>query len=305
MKTLASPMPVFAGLFAVAVLSGMDAVIKEVGAHHDTAQVVFLRYVFGAASLTLVALVMRAAPPTRGTFRRAALRALFIGSTAFLFFKTLTLLPLAEAVAVCFTAPFFMVIAARVLLGEPIQRRALAAIAIGFLGVLVMLGGRLHDEGASGDPIGYVTALGCSVTYAIAMVMTRKDSGHDPVIPMVLAQNATVAVLSAPFGVAVWTLPTEATLWLFLGVGLLGTAGHLAFAWAYAHAPAARLAPLEFTGFLWAGTFGAVFFGEVPTAWTFAGAVLIIGACLSVFREPPAAVAEKRPDQAGAITLPD
>ncbi|WP_181699392.1 DMT family transporter [Chthonobacter albigriseus] len=288
MKTLASPVPVLSGLFAVAVLAGMDALIKEVSGSHATGQVVFLRYLFGAAALVIVALVTRAQPPTLGTMKRAGVRAIFILSTAFLFFKTLTLLPLAEAVAVSFTAPFFMVIASRFMLGEPVPPRALGAIAVGFSGVVVMLAGRIGDGSLSGVPLGYATGIGCSVTYALAMVMTRKDSGHDPVIAMVLAQNATATVFSAPIGFAVWTAPSTETTLLFAGVGLLGTLGHLAFAWAYAHAPASRLAPLEFTSFLWAAVFGLVFFGEMPTIATFLGALLIVSACLAVFRKTEA-----------------
>ncbi|WP_181705948.1 DMT family transporter [Chthonobacter rhizosphaerae] len=286
MKTLASPMPVMAAVFAVAVLSTMDAAIKAVSVAHPTGQVVFLRYLAGFAALALVSLLPRAGRPTLGTFQRAAVRALFILATAFLFFKTLTLLPLAEAVAVSFTAPFFMVFAARILLKEAVPRSAWVAISIGFSGVLVMLAGRLQaGEALGGDPVGYVTGIACSVTYAIAMVMTRKDSGHDPVLALVLAQNATAALYSLPLAVFVWTPPTEATVLLFVAIGALGTAGHLAFAWAYAHAPTARLAPIEYTGFLWAGVFGVVFFGEFPTVWTFLGAALIVGACLMVFRK--------------------
>lgn len=287
MKTLASPLPVMAAVFAVAVLSTMDAAIKAVSLAHPTGQVVFLRYLAGLIALSLLMLLPAAGRPTLGTFQRAAVRALFILSTAFLFFKTLTLLPLAEAVAVSFTAPFFMVFAARILLKEAVPSSAWLAICIGFLGVVVMLVGRLSSgEAVGGDPFGYVTGIACSVTYAIAMVMTRKDSGRDTVLALVLAQNASAALFSLPVALWVWTPPAPDALILFAVIGALGTAGHLAFAWAYAHAPTARLAPIEYTGFLWAGVFGAVFFGELPTVWTLVGAALIVGACLMVFRRP-------------------
>ena len=285
MRTLESSTPVFAGIAAIAVLSVMDAVIKQVSGAHDTSQVVLLRYLFGSIAAVAWVVVARPRLPTRGTFRRAGVRAVFILATAWLFFKTLTLLPLAEAVAITFTAPFFMVAVSKLLLGEPVGKRAVAAIAVGFSGVLVMLGGRLQSD-VGGDPVGYLTGLGASVTYAIATVMTRRDSGHDPVAWMVLAQNAMAATLSAPVGALVWTAPS-AENWLLFGVaGLLGTAGHLGFAWAYSNAPASRLAPLEYTTFLWAGLIGAVFFAEIPTVATLAGAGLIVAACMLVFGRP-------------------
>jgi len=256
---LTTPMPMFAAIAAVAVLSIMDAVIKEAGARLDTPQVVMLRYAFGLLAVLPIALSGRVALPTRGTFRRASLRVAFTISTAFLFFKTLTLLPLAEAVAITFTAPFFMLLASRILLGEAMPPKALSAIAVGFVGVVVMVIGR-----------------------------GGFDEGHDPVVALVLAQNLTAFLASVPFGLAVWTTPSAETVWLFVAAGALGTAGHLCFAFAYGRAPASRLAPLEYTAFLWATVFGAMFFGEVPSAWTLAGAALIVGACLMVMGRPAA-----------------
>ena len=68
-------------------------------------------------------------------------------------------------------------------------------------------------------------------------------------------------------------------------IGLLGTAGHVALAWAYRHADASRLGAIEYTAFLWAVALGFVFFGEVPSAATFAGAALIIAGALVAVRD--------------------
>lgn len=285
---LVSPAPVFAGILAVAVLSVMDALIKEAGSRMGTPQVVLLRYAFGVLALLPIVLSGRVALPTRATFRRAALRVVFTIGTAYFFFKTLTLLPLAESIAITFTAPFFMLVASRLLLGEPMPRRALGAIAVGFLGVIVMVVGRGGFGGGPAFSFGYLTGLACSITYALSMILMRRDTGHDPVVALVFAQNLSAFAVAIPMGVLTWTAPSAATLGLFLAAGVLGTAGHLAFAVAYARAPASRLAPLEYTAFLWASLFGAVFFGEIPSPWTLAGAVLIVGACLSVMGRPAA-----------------
>jgi drug/metabolite transporter (DMT)-like permease len=283
-----SARPVFAAVAAVAVLSAMDALIKAVGEHHGTAQVVMLRYAFGFVTVAAFLMASGARRPSRGTFKRAGIRVGFTLGTAFLFFKTLTLLPLAEAVAITFTAPFFMLVASRVLLKEAMPPRSLLAIGIGFAGVLVMVAGRTGMEAGHGPWLGYATGLGCSVTYAMSMVLMRRDTGHDPVVALVFAQNAAAFVASIPFGAVTWTAPTGLTLGLFAAAGVLGTAGHLFFAWAYSRSPASRLAPLEYTAFLWAAVFGVVFFGEVPSPWTLAGAALIVGACLMVFGRPAA-----------------
>ncbi len=289
MKTLSTPLPVFTGIAGIGILSVMDAVIKELTAGHPVPQVVLLRFLAGTLFLAAWALATRAAPPTRGGVKRAAVRGLAMLATSLLFYKTLALLPLAEAVAITFVSPFMMLIVARVMLGEPVTRRALAAIGVGFTGVLVMLAGNFGEGTAGGDPLGYATALGAAFTYALAMVLTRRDSGKDPVVALVLSQNVAILLFSAPLGIAVWTPPGTYEVWLFLLAGLLGTAGHLVLAWSYANAPAARMAPLEYSAFLWAAGLGFVVFDEVPTAATVAGAALIVGACVMTARRAPAA----------------
>jgi S-adenosylmethionine uptake transporter len=90
-------------------------------------------------------------------------------------------------------------------------------------------------------------------------------------------------LLIAPFAVAVWSPPSTGQLGWFALIGLLGTGGHVALAWAYRHADASRLGAIEYTAFLWAVALGLVFFGEVPSLATLAGAALIIvGAFLAV-----------------------
>lgn len=287
MKTLATPMPAVAGIAGIGLLSIMDAVIKELTAAHSVPQVVLLRFAAGTLFLVAWTVATRAPLPTLAGMRRAGLRGVAILATSLFFYKTLALLPLAEAVAITFVSPFMMLIVARIMLGEPVTRRALAAIAVGFTGVLVMLAGNLDAGAGGGDPLGYAFALAAALCYAVAMVMTRRDSLHDPVTALVLAQGIAMVVFSAPLGIAMWTAPGTDEAWLFLLAGFLGTAGHLVLAWGYANAPAARLAPLEYSAFLWAAGLGYVVFGEIPTAATLAGAVLIVGACVAGTRTSP------------------
>jgi drug/metabolite transporter (DMT)-like permease len=285
MRTLASPMPVVAALAAIGAMSLMDAVIKEVASAHAVPQVVFLRYAFGVVAALSWAAASRSGRPTLQGFQRAGQRAVMLLITSGLFYWTLTLLPLAEAIAITFTTPFLMVIISRFILGEPVTRASMVAVGVGFVGVLVMLAGRLQDIGG-GSPFGYLTGLGSSVSYALLMVMTRSHTARDDVVPMIVAQNIAAAAMSAPLGIAMWVTPDAVGWALFAVVGILGTVGHLALAWAYSNAPATRLAPLEFTAFLWAAVLGAVFFAEIPTAATLAGTGLIVAACLVTLRRP-------------------
>jgi S-adenosylmethionine uptake transporter len=207
-------------------------------------------------------------------------RAIAILGTAGLFFTALTRLPLAEAVVITFVSPFLMVLVSRVLLGEPVTARATAAIAVGFGGVVLMMAGNV-SAGVGGDPLGYAAALAACLTYAVAIVLTRRDSGSEPVVSLVLTQNIVVTLAALPFGLSVWVPPDRSGALLFLLAGVLGTIGHIVLAWAYARAPATRLAPLEYTAFLWAAALGWMLWGEVPTLATMIGGALIIAAALT------------------------
>jgi S-adenosylmethionine uptake transporter len=279
-------MPVLAAVIGIALLSGLDGAIKGLTAQHAVPQVVALRFAIGAGLSLALALVLRSALPDRASFRRAAVRGVAILLTTILFFTTLTRLPLAEAVAITFVAPFLMVLVSRVLLGEPITRQAIGAIVVGFTGVLFMLAGNFH-AGVGGDPLGYALGLAAALTYSVSIVLTRRDTGAESVVTLVLAQNIVVALAALPFGLMSWATPDPDGLLLFVLAGALGTAGHLVLAWAYSRAPATRLAPLEYTAFLWAAALGWAVWDEVPTIATVVGAAMIVAAAVRASTVPP------------------
>ena len=278
MKSLASPAPVLAAVLGIGILCGLDAVVKAATETYPAGQVVAFRFLVGAFVALAWGMMSGAQMPTRDSFRRATVRAAVILATTLMFFTSLTLLPLAEAIAASLVSPFMMLLVSRVLLGEPIPPRALVAIAIGFSGVVVMLGGNVANGG--GNLLGYALVLCSALTYAIAMILTRRDTGKDPILALVLSQNVVLTIGAAPFAAIGWVTPDLHGGLLFLAAGTLGTVGHLIFAWAYKHAPASRLAPLEYTSFIWAVLYGFVLFSEVPSLATIAGAALIVAGCL-------------------------
>lgn len=280
-RTLAAAGAAFA---AVALFSGLDATIKHVSAAVPLAMVVFLRYASGALFAGAVASQQRIGAPSRATLVRAARRSVVMLVTAALFFAALRLLPLAQTVALTFTAPFFMMILSRLILGEPMSRRGLAAAGLGFVGVLVMLADRIED---GGNPAGFVLALSASFTYALSMILTRRDTAHDSIAGMILSQNLLMTAMALPLALLFFKMPPPESWLAFLAAGALGTFGHLILAWAYKHAPAAVLGPFEFTALIWAVLFGIAFFDETPRPSTLAGAAIIIAACLAAsWRRP-------------------
>ena len=94
--------------------------------------------------------------------------------------------------------------------------------------------------------------------------------------------------LVVAFGLTVteWVTPAPLDWLLFAIAGICGAAVHYCVVFAYSHTRAATIAPMEYTGLLWAAVLGFVFWQEIPTLWTLAGAFVIIGGGLMVLREP-------------------
>ena len=269
------------GFAAIALLSVMDAMIKELVATLPVLEVAFLRYGVGSVLMTAVLATLRPGWPGAETVRANALRAILVVVTGVTFFYALGVLPLAETLILSFVSPLFTALLATAVLGERLRLRTLAAIAAGFAGVLVIVAG---TAGLSGPPrpggavplLGIGAVLISSFTYSASNVLLRARAQRDPVRHIVLIQNiAPAAILAGPASF-VWAAPTGRESLLILVVGLLGVSGHLLLARAYAGAEASRLAPLDYTALIWAGGIGFIVYSEVPAPSAIFGAVLIL-----------------------------
>lgn len=278
-------LPFLVAALGIFLLSAMDALIKSVAAAHPTAQIVFMRYACGMPWAILYVLWDRPRAPTREMVRAHLTRGVLVVITAFLFFYALATLPLAEAITLTFLSPLFLAILAAWILKEPIPARVLGAIVVGFVGMTVIVAGKIG--GGVFDlvrALGIAAAVSSALAYAANLVLLRKRAQTDPFGLIILFQNLFPLILIAPFAWAVWEVPELRSWILFLGIGALGLAGHLCIIWAFKHANAGPLGVIEYTALIWSAGFGFAFFGEVPGFATWAGAALIIGACLAVMR---------------------
>lgn len=263
--------------FGIFLLCVLDTCAKGLMETHATPAVVLMRYGAGAAWSVPMFLLARPAWPDARSLLSNFLRAFVVLGTAFTFFYALSKLPFAETIAITFTTPIFIALLGRVILKERIAGNIVLAVLLGSLGVVVILGARLTPGSINAQNIdGVVAALLSAVFYAFATVLLRKQTARDPIVNIVLLQNICCAVLALPAGLATWTAPTRSDLWLIAAAGLFGTGGHVAMAWGYKRAVAARLGALEYTGFIWAALLGWAFFNETPSLVVLAGAVLIV-----------------------------
>jgi drug/metabolite transporter (DMT)-like permease len=185
-------------------------------------------------------------------------------------FTAITMIPLAEATALSFTAPLFATIGAALVLGEVLRLRRLTALAIGFAGTLIIL--RPGVEAISpGAGLALLSALTIAVTVLIIKVLTRTEQPATIVTYMALFQTPLSLVLA----LTVWETPSAmAFLWMFLLAGA-GTIGHLLFTRAHALAEVTQLQPLDFVRLPIVAVVAFFLFAEAPTIWTWIGGSII------------------------------
>jgi len=205
------------------------------------------------------------------------LRSVILLMSTFMFFNGVKHLPLAKAASISFTAPFIVALLAWPMLGERITPNRLLAVAVAFLGVLVVIrpGSELFHWAS-------VLILGSATCYALYQVVTRRVAGHDPPeTSAVYSALVGTLVMSAvvPF---VWTAPvswTDAALLLSLGV--LGGLGHYFVARAMVYAQANIIAPFGYWQMVGSVIVGFLVSGLMPDLSTWIGSSIII--CAGIY----------------------
>jgi S-adenosylmethionine uptake transporter len=200
------------------------------------------------------------------------------------YFHALTLLPLAQAVAMSYVAPLSTSLLAMLVLGERPSRWIWLALSLGLAGVGVALWPTLQAPGGALQLQGLAAAGLSALAFSGVMILARRQAQRDSLWTILLLQNLLpLLLLAAPAAIG-WRPLDLADLDVILLAGALATLGLLCLTWAFTHLEASRVAPLEYTSFVWAALLGYALFGEVPTPYTAATAALIVGGCLLLLR---------------------
>ena len=273
-------------LCALLVLVSMAGVVKSVSAHVPTGQAVFSRAFF---SLPFILAWIAMQGPLMDGLRMSnprlhLLRGLLGTATLSMNFVALSLLPLPEVTTIGFAAPVLTLIFAVVLLGERVRLFRWTAVALGLLGVLIVVWPRLtiSTDTDALQRLGALMALGSACCAALIKIIVRRMVVTETTPSIVFWFAVTAAVLSLvtlPFG---WVVPSGQVLALLVLTGALGGVGQLMMTASYRFADASALAPFWYVQLFFASFIGYVFFGEVPTGPMIAGAVLVIGAGLLI-----------------------
>ncbi len=261
-------------------LALLDAIIKMQSVQFAVPQLSFMRFAMGSV-FAAAWFAYRPAWPTRDAVRFNVLRSLIGVGASWSFFTGLSLLPLAEAMAISFAAPLMLAVMGVFFLGERVGPRLVLALLAGFAGMLVIVGGQMGSaDYTPGTLKGALAVLLATVFYASFLILLRVRANQDPLPTMLLFQNLGPAIIMAIPAAAVWQPMTLRDWGLFVLAGALGITGHAFMIMAFAKAEAARLAPVHYVALLWGTLYGWLFFGHLPGVATLIGAALVVGATL-------------------------
>ena len=257
----------------------MAGIIKSVSGHVPPGQSVFFRSLF-AIPVIVVWLAMRkelrigfkTQNPMNHVWRGV------IGTSAMaMTFGALGLLPLPEMTAIGYAMPIFVVVFAAMFLNEPVRLFRLMTVAVGLVGVMIIMAPRLSvDVIDMSETLGAVLALGSAVTAALAQVFIRKLTKTETTSSIVFWFSVTATGLSLLTIYWGWVVPTPKEAALLVLAGIIGGVGQILLTSSYRLADASFVAPFEYSSMLFSIAIGFAFFDEVPTSTTLIGASVVI-----------------------------
>ena len=284
-RRVVSPALAFAiAALGIGLFSMMDAVMKSLVLAIGVYNALLWRQMISVGLGAVAWKLGKSGRPSGRALKLHLARGLVTTAMAVLFFWGLARVPMAQAISLTYIAPILALLLAVVTLGERVGWKTFVASIAALGGVLVVMIGQGREVPGPETFHGTLAILGSAVLYAVNLVIARLQSQAarpgEIAFFQALVITATLA-LAAPWLVVV----PEAAQWpkLILAAGL-ATASLWLLGWAYAHGDTGFLATTEYTSFVYAAGLGFLVFGERVSAFTLAGAVIIVVACLYAAR---------------------
>jgi len=274
----------------------LDTSVKWLTKGYSPLQIGFVRYVMG--------LVIAAGIATRAggiaTLRTRRLGGHLMRSavnlaTMLTFYYALRVMPLANAIAISFGAPLFVTALAGPMLAEKVGPRRWAAVAFGFIGVLLVV-----QPGASGIGYGAALALLSALCWALTMITSRQISATESSHTILFYYSLAVVMVLGAAMPRLWVNPTPGDWIWFIVAGLAGSFGQFCYNQAFRYGEASLTSPFDYFGMVWATIFGFVVFGDIPSWLVIAGASCIIASSLYIARREAIRARERRRAEMGS-----
>ncbi|WP_312527499.1 DMT family transporter [Paracoccus sp. (in: a-proteobacteria)] len=264
-------------LLAIFSFTLMDATAKYLAGRYHPVQIVWSRFFINFAVVLIFV-----GPRLRSTIRSACpqiqlLRGLAQLGSVGLFFTSLAYIGLAEATAIMDCNPVLITLGAALFLGESIGPRRLVGIIVALIGALIII----RPGAGVFQPAAILPLLG-AFTYAGGAILTRLARADSTATSVLW--TATIGTIATSLFVPFFWQPIAANdIWAFVAVGLFGTIAQALLIRAFTLAEASAVAPFGYTGLVWAGFWGWLFWGSIPDFWTLFGAVVVVSAGLYVW----------------------
>jgi drug/metabolite transporter (DMT)-like permease len=269
-------------LIACALFASQSVIVKIIGQRLDPLVMQFFRCFFGFVAIAPFALgpVLRARSlePVRFTrpwlhFNRALMS--YLGMTCGWY--AITHMPLADATAISFTRPLFLLLLAVVALGERVGWRRSLATAIGFAGTLIII-----RPGADAfSPVAFIALLGAFFIADVSVLVKKLAAAEKTTTIMLTFTTISTLIAIVPAAIF-WQTPTWLEIGLLAIIGAMATAGQSAAVRAYRAADASAVAPFDSIRMLFAIVYGWLIFAEVPDRFVLLGAAILIASVIYI-----------------------
>jgi drug/metabolite transporter (DMT)-like permease len=255
---------------ATVFFSLMHGLIRDASDGMHPFQIAFFRNLFGLIILAPWFLRSGLAPLRTGRIGLHMVRALLNLASMLMFFTALSLIPITEVAALTFSAPIFATVLAVVILGEAVGLRRWAAIALGFLGALVILRPGFATIGP-----GEILSLASAFLWGFALIVIKTLSRTDSPVTITSYMIVLLIPMSLIPAIFVWQWPSGEQLLYMAAIGMLGTAGHLMMNLALKNADTSVVMPFDFLRLIWVALIGYFAFAEIPDLFTWLGGGMI------------------------------
>ncbi|MBT6960933.1 MAG: DMT family transporter, partial [Rhodospirillaceae bacterium] len=267
---------------AMFTMTAMDAAVKWAVADYSLQQVNFIRSIAAIAVLTPLLWKnggLRALHTTRPWVHvwRASLMLII----SYTWFYALGRMKLADIGAIVMVSPLMITALSAPLLGEKVGLRRWIAVGIGFAGMLTIV----RPGAGVFQPVALL-AVTVAFGYALLILSNRANRAKESLAALTYYPLIGIFIVSGALTPLDWTQPTAGAWTAMVFIGVCAGIGHVCLTLAFRYASPPVLAPLEYTGLIWAILFGYWFFDELPDQWTVVGMVMIASAgVFVVYRE--------------------
>ena len=268
-------------LAAYLMFTGIDSSAKWLGmVGISFIQIVFLRYAIHLVLVATIHLPRHGRTMVRsGNIRLQFFRALALLGATSCNFLAVQFLPLTVTGSIAFTVPLLICALSVPLLGEQVGWRRWSAIAVGFLGVLVIV-----RPGTDAFHPATLLSLAAALSTAFYMLLTRKVSSYDSAATSQFYVGIFATVFLLPVVPFFWSFPSTAGGWfVFFSIGVFGFVGHQLITVASSLAPATVLAPFSYFQIFFLAAASWIIFNQPPDVWLYVGAPIVIGSGLYIW----------------------